>query len=290
MKAQKNLIVIILLIISCYAISFSKQDGFSLMNSKSKNGNDLVKTDIITELSLIKPGSEFLIGIVMTPDKGWHTYWINAGDAGLPTTIDFNLPKGVSAGEIVWEIPEKIPFAGMANYGYEHENTLIIPIKVDSIFNLNELTIEATVKWLICKEECIPGSKKVAITIPVGENSVRNNDFDYHFTKFKNNHPLANPQIMTSVSKSNKNLLILEIILPDYLNGINKLEFFPIEGGYFDNGASQEFTIIGNKAQLILKFDKYREKDPIEVYGILVSDVPLFRELPNKAIIIRQKI
>ena len=82
----------------------------------------------------------------------------------------------------------------------------------------------------------------------------------------------------------------MEIQLPEYLQNVNKLEFYPFEQSSFDNGAKQNFSRNGNKATLNLKFDKYRDSDPKEVHGILVSDVPMFCKLPNKAVIVKVEI
>ena len=42
------------------------------------------------------PGGEVELAIVMHTRPGWHGYWLNPGDAGLPMTIEWQLPTGVS--------------------------------------------------------------------------------------------------------------------------------------------------------------------------------------------------
>ena len=46
------------------------------------------------------PGDTIFAGVELRMDPGWHTYWRNGGDSGGPPTIDWKLPKGVTAGEI----------------------------------------------------------------------------------------------------------------------------------------------------------------------------------------------
>jgi thiol:disulfide interchange protein DsbD len=53
--------------------------------------------------------------------RGWHTYWQNPGDSGLPTTIEWKLPAGVTAGPIQWPAPHALPAGPLVNYGYEGE-------------------------------------------------------------------------------------------------------------------------------------------------------------------------
>ena len=64
----------------------------------------------------------------MKMDAGWHTYWKNPGDSGIATTIKWDLPPGVTAGEIQWPLPEKLPPAEVTTYGYENEVMLLVPL------------------------------------------------------------------------------------------------------------------------------------------------------------------
>ena len=50
---------------------------------------------------------------------GWHTYWINPGDAGAPTEIEWTLPPGWKAGAIQWPTPKRLPVGPLMDYGYE---------------------------------------------------------------------------------------------------------------------------------------------------------------------------
>ena len=40
----------------------------------------------------ISANSRFYLGVQLTHKPGWHTYWINPGDSGLPTTLNWTLP------------------------------------------------------------------------------------------------------------------------------------------------------------------------------------------------------
>lgn len=264
--------------------------GLFLTVYAAPDGNKLVKTEFISEYNSIKPGMKFKIGITISSEKHWHTYWVNPGDAGLPTTIDFQLPKGVKIGEAIWETPEKISFAGMANYGYEGSNILTFPVEISDDFSETLLKISAEVKWLVCKEECIPGSRKISIEIPVSLQPEKNDINTSAFEKSQTKHYLDNNDLNYLVKKNGDEGILLEIHLPDYLKDIKKLEFYPLVQGTFDNGVNQNYQINGNVATLRLLYDKYRESDPKEISGILVADIPMFVELPNKAVKIKVDI
>src|SRR5450830_1549255 len=54
-------------------------------------------------------GKKVWLGLQLTHQPNWHTYWKNPGDSGLPITLQWTLPHGVSAGDIGWPLPKKIP-------------------------------------------------------------------------------------------------------------------------------------------------------------------------------------
>jgi len=47
------------------------------------------------------PGKTVWVGLQLTHQPEWHTYWKNAGDSGLPTVLEWTLPPGVSAGDFL---------------------------------------------------------------------------------------------------------------------------------------------------------------------------------------------
>ena len=67
-----------------------------------------VRARLLSEVAEIGAGETFLVGVLIEMDSGWHTYWENGGDAGLPTTIEWTLPEGWSAGPILWPTPAPV--------------------------------------------------------------------------------------------------------------------------------------------------------------------------------------
>ncbi len=50
-------------------------------------------------------GKEIRTVIRMKIDSGWHTYWENPGEGGLPLSIEIELPEGWKAAEISYPTP-----------------------------------------------------------------------------------------------------------------------------------------------------------------------------------------
>ena len=125
------------------------------------------RIEILTESISITPGDELLIGFKFTLNPGWHTYWENPGDAGEGASIKWNLPNDVSASEILWPGPQRIPVEPLMTFGYEDEVVLLTKIYTSEA-TIVPLNLNALVSWYTCKEICIPQEAEVSIPIKLG--------------------------------------------------------------------------------------------------------------------------
>lgn len=117
-------------------------------------------------------GSTVLAGVRLKMEPEWHTYWVNAGASGIATTIKWDLPPGIEAGEIQWPVPKKLPPFDFVTYGYDDEVVLLVPLKLNQALAPGPKTLRAKVSWLECKESCIPGSEEVAANLVIGSEMV----------------------------------------------------------------------------------------------------------------------
>ena len=124
-------------------------------------------------------GQTVWVGLQLVHQPGWHTYWKNSGDSGLPTDLQWVLPAGVSAGPIAWPAPKKIPIGNLANYGYEGTVLLPVPLTVTSAFSppllSGDIAVKLKASWLVCKQECIPQDGEFALKIPVKSSTASQN-------------------------------------------------------------------------------------------------------------------
>lgn len=123
---------------------------------------------LLLPVESVKPGESFFAGIRLTMKPGWHTYWRNGGDAGAPTTIEWTLPTGVTAGEIRWPAPERLEEDGLVTYVYHGAATLLVPISVAANVPPGPLELKARLKWLECEKSCIPGGATVEGRLTAG--------------------------------------------------------------------------------------------------------------------------
>ena len=93
-----------------------------------KTKSNFVKAELISSMAEATPGSTIEVGLKLTHDPHWHTYWRATGDSGLPTEIQWTLPDGWKAGDIQWPIPKVFKLGTLINYGYDGE--ILLPVKI----------------------------------------------------------------------------------------------------------------------------------------------------------------
>jgi thiol:disulfide interchange protein DsbD len=125
----------------------------------------MVQTKLIAETATVSPGQEFWVGIDQKIAPGWHTYWVNPGDAGEPLTLEWSLPPGFTASDIYWPLPDVIPVASLVNYGYHDRALMLIKIRAPQGLPLESVTLSAKARWLVCADVCIPEEAAVSLRL-----------------------------------------------------------------------------------------------------------------------------
>jgi thiol:disulfide interchange protein len=145
--------------------------GAASLGAHAKESTELstdhLRSQLVAAQQAAVPGQVLQLGLRLQHDPGWHTYWKNPGDSGLPTRLEFELPAGLGAGPIEWPLPERQPAAGLVNFGYSHTELLPVSIEVPADYVAPTLSVRLRASWLICETECIPGSGEYALELPV---------------------------------------------------------------------------------------------------------------------------
>ena len=121
---------------------------------------------LVAEVNAIAPGQAFTAALLLLMDEGWHTYWVNPGDAGTPASIEWNLPPGFEAGPIQWPYPELIEAPPLMSYGYRDEVLLLVEITPPEDLALGRsVALEAGASWLICSDICLPAEQQIRLQL-----------------------------------------------------------------------------------------------------------------------------
>jgi len=203
------------------------------------------KVSLVSANNPVKAGSSALVGIHFQIPVGWHMYWVNPGDAGEPPRVQWALPSGWTAGDMQWPTPKRLVNSAGVDYGYEGEVTLLTPMKVGP--SGGDLT--ANLRWLVCKDVCVPQKGSATTTIRVGTNGV---------------DPVAKPIVDAAEAKLPKTPPIQwkmnalqnpSHVMLNFRPGIKVREatFFPEDREVIENAALQKLSSTSYAAQLALK-------------------------------------
>jgi DsbC/DsbD-like thiol-disulfide interchange protein/cytochrome c biogenesis protein CcdA len=126
-----------------------------------------VVASLVSEVSAVQPGTTFTVALKMVHSGAWHTYWANPG-TGRPTQLTWDLPEGLTAGPILWPVPEpKTDEIGTSNI-YGGTVYLLTDITVaESVSAGATVSIGLKANWLQCDEICTPGNHQGKLELPV---------------------------------------------------------------------------------------------------------------------------
>ena len=131
-----------------------------------------VTAELVSGEAALVPGTTATLALRLAIEPGWHTYWRNPGESGLPTTLAWRLPPDYAAGAIVWPAPRALPAGPLVNYGYEGEVFHLVPLAVPADARPGaSASLAARADWLVCKETCIPEGADLTLELPVAANA-----------------------------------------------------------------------------------------------------------------------
>ncbi|HEY7607829.1 MAG TPA: thioredoxin family protein [Alphaproteobacteria bacterium] len=143
-------------------------------HAQDSAASDTVKTEnvaarLLSERIALVPGETAWLALHLAIRPGWHTYWLNPGDAGEKTEIAWTLPPGFSAGAIQWPAPQRLLEPGnIAIYGYTGTAIHLVAVRVPADAKPGErVTLAAEARWLVCEKICLPEDGKFRLTLGV---------------------------------------------------------------------------------------------------------------------------
>lgn len=207
-------------------IIFSILLFFSFFGSADPVDTGHARISLIKDHSDFVPGTSINMGLKVSMDKGWHTYWKNPGDSGGPIEIDWDLPEGFSVSDIKWPLPEKIEYPPLMTYGYE--DFVIYPMVLSIPADYSNDYFEMTADILICADVCIPESGKISSNLL----DIESDSLIYEWLE---SIPSKSIPIKTSLANDN-----LEIRFT-FEKEIKEIYFFPDKNNSIDYSSKQNF-------------------------------------------------
>ena len=231
-----------------------------------------VEAELVSERTAFVPGQTTTVALRLKMADGWHTYWQNPGDSGLPTTLAWKLPPGVTAGPIQWPAPEALPAGPLLNYGYEREVLLLTDVKVPRDAPIGEtLALGAKAEWLVCKETCIPEDVQLELVLPVAERGDPYPQWGKAIAATRDALPAAAPGWLAA-ARGDGQKVVVTLTAPAGAPAPTGVHFFPFEEGRIEPSAKQTFVREAN-GTFVLTLPVANQLTPgfTRVAGVLVA-------------------
>lgn len=232
-----------------------------------------IEAELIAENLTLQPGAApNWVALRLRPEAGWHVYWRNPGDSGLPTRLHWSLPQAVTAGEIHWPLPQLQALGELTNYGYGEETLHLVPLTVASGTPEQPLRLAARAEWLVCADVCIPGKADLTLEIPVARQAPQPHpDWKPAFDAARRALPeKAGFQVRFEVADGE-----LRLAAGPLPGTSRQVVFFPYEGDLVNHSGEQRLAWDGDRQlRLAQPLSPYFTEPPASVAGVLAIGEP----------------
>lgn len=230
---------------------------------------------LVSDVATAVPGSSITVGVLLRMDPGWHTYWVNPGEAGLPTTAQWTVPTGTVVSDLLWPVPEKTIEGGeVLTYGYATETMLLTTMKLPATLPAHgNVKLRAALEWLECATTCVPGSDTVSLTLSLGTVAVPSPAAG-QIAGYRRALPRAlNEQQDVAVAMTVSNDTLMIRVSPAAgielgLNGADVPDFFPLSENSGVAGRTRS-TVAGGGALILVPLAGGKDL-PGEIRGVVV--------------------
>lgn len=226
-------------------------------------GTAYSKPELISSVQSFQPGKPFFVGVRFQIKPGWHVYWRNPGDSGQEVRVSWNLPKGWSAGELMWPTPHVLTDSGLTTYVYSKEVTLLARLTPPKTAHRAKLS--AHLDWLVCSDVCLPAKADLALTLKPTRKEVERQAVTTSFRKELAD--LTAPRLGGSAHIDGQTL-VLEAQVP-HSAAYKSFQFLPLSPGLVQNQPKAAATVTNNLVTLRIPKSEYFDQRLDRVRGIV---------------------
>lgn len=106
--------------------------------------------------------SKVALALTFEIEDGWHIYWTNPGDSGLPTKLTFPDQAGFEFGPVEYPLPDRFVAPGeIEGFGYGHRTALFSWVSGAKLGD----RVKAKASWLVCKSACVKQDAELELSI-----------------------------------------------------------------------------------------------------------------------------
>lgn len=262
-------------------VPVSAPAGASVATSGSESGaatqpdDDLTpnsNVELIGETTGLRAGASTTLAFRITLDRGWHTYFTNAGDAGLPLGARWSLPPGVTISDLRFPAPHLIPLPPLMSFGYENEVFVLADVTVAANVRIGTtLLISADVDFLVCADVCLPASAHLVLNEKVVETAAP--------SRFSSSIAATRTRLAQSTGSWNLsawregNRVVLVTRAPAaQRSALQQVFFIPDSSGVLEHALPQTFALSGDSIILSITAVPSLPDSTSRLQGLLLND------------------
>ncbi len=243
--------------------------GLALVCLVAQTTGEHVKAELVSAVQMAQPGKSFLVSVILRTDPGWHIYWVNPGDSGVPTTVQWTLPAGWTASEPMFPVPSRFTEKELVTYGFEGSTMILTRITAPEGTRVGPVTIRAKVDWLACKDACIPGSVSLKRSITLAGKDMDSSMWGNRLYAAE----ASVPKVLESWKANAETIdggFVLKITPPKPLEKSTFLPtFYPLDLGTIEHAWPQRIEERDGQIWIALKRSQFLQKDPAKIRGVL---------------------
>ena len=243
--------------------------GASAVAASSSADVAHLHVQLVVPQTTLSPGEPADAGLYFKLEPGWHVYWKNAGDSGEPPRVRWTLPVGITAGDIQFPAPARLPLGPLMDFGYEDEVLFPLTLHVAKDVKAGPAPIHAKVDWLVCREVCIPGKAELEVAATVADRPVKSavsgGDIEIYkrlLSRLPEPLPAADKAVFQAASSGFRLALTTG-------QRESAAQFFPAEQNILNNPAPQTVTPTATGLVLELKKDPNLAANPGQLAGVI---------------------
>ena len=270
-RAQlRSLLPFAFCVISVTALQLTTIDG--LVCQPAEDPSPHSTAELIPEVQSIRPGEPFTVALRITMDAGWHSYWLNPGDAGQPASIDWEIPSGFRAGDIRWPYPRTVEESTVVSYGYEDEVVLLTEISPPRFMTTGQMVkFAATARWLVCNNICLPARADLKFELRLTENSpIPDESRAVMFAETRGRLPRQADNWEMSVITDDGSIVLHIKTTDTPERSFEGAHFYPSERSVIEHAAPQIVTHQNGVTQIVLRKSRFPRPPLIRLTGVLV--------------------
>lgn len=246
------------------------------------------RASVVLPVSVARPGTIITAAVRLEMSPGWHTYWRNSGASGIPTAIKWQLPAGISAGEINWPVPEKyvpekVDADGKAipgsldyeqtTYVHHEEAVLLVPLTIAPDVAPGKVNLKALVSWLECQVNCVPGKQEVEAMLEIGNAEVPSENAA-KFSEWQRRLPKSSESLKPRARWENRGGNKTRALLIEWQGGeaVSSWDFFPDSAEGFEMHYQTDLVSTNAGINVLRKLvTSADEKWPESISGLLIQ-------------------